>query len=60
MDSSNPLLIQTKRTKQEFRRSIRIAVTKLRECEKETIMEAKSNYIEMFHKLIQRNRKKGN
>ena len=37
MDPSNPLLIQKKRTKQEFRRSIRIAVAKLRECEKETI-----------------------
>jgi hypothetical protein len=37
MDPSNPLLIQKKRTKQEFRRSIRIAVPKLRVCEKETI-----------------------
>jgi hypothetical protein len=65
MDPSNPLLIQKKRTKQDFRRSIRIAVAKLRECENETIMEAISNNMEMFgpqmfHKLrIQRNRKKG-
>ena len=60
MDPSNPLLIQKKRTKQDFRRSIRIAVAKLCECEKETIMESRSNNMEMFHKLIQRNRKKGN
>jgi hypothetical protein len=60
MDPSNPLLIQKKRTKQELKRSIRIAVAKLRECEKEAIMEATSNNMEMFHKLIQRNRKKGN
>ena len=45
MDPSNPLLIQKKRTKQEFRRSIRIAIAKLRVCEKETIMEAaRSNF----------------
>ena len=60
MDPLNHLLIQKKRTKQEFKRSIRIAEAKLRECEKETIMEARSNNMEMFHKLIQRNRKKGN
>jgi hypothetical protein len=60
MNLSNPLLIQKKRTKQEFRRSIRIAVAKLHGCEKEAIMEARSNNMEMFHKLIQRNRKKGN
>jgi hypothetical protein len=60
MDPSNPLLIQKKRTKQDFRRSIRIAVAKLCECEKETIMESRSNNMEMFHKLIQRNRTKRN
>ena len=53
------LLIQKKQAKREFRRTIRMEVARQREEQKENIMEARSNNMELFHKLIQSNRKRG-
>jgi hypothetical protein len=43
----------------EFRWAVRIEVVRQKEIEKVNIMEARSNNMELFHKLIQNNRKKG-
>jgi hypothetical protein len=48
-----------KHNKKEFRRAVRIEVARQKKIEKVNIMEAQSNNMELFHKLIQKNRKKG-
>jgi hypothetical protein len=58
-DPTNHLLLQKKHTKKEFRRTVRIEVARQKEIEKVYIMEARSNNMELFHKLIQKNRRKG-
>ncbi|VDI43780.1 Hypothetical predicted protein [Mytilus galloprovincialis] len=45
--------------KKEFRKAVRIAVARQLEAEKESIMEARSNNMEVFHKLVQKNRREG-
>ena len=58
-DPTNHLLLQKKHNKKEFRRAVRIEVARQKEIEKVNIMEARSNNMELFQKLIQKNRKKG-
>ena len=55
-DPTNHLLLQKKHSKREFRRAVRIKVARQKEIEKVNIMEARSNIMELFHKLIQKNR----
>jgi UV DNA damage repair endonuclease len=57
-DPTNHLLLQKKQNKKEFRWAVRIEVARQKEIEKVNIMEARSNIMELFHKLIQKNRKK--
>jgi hypothetical protein len=57
-DRTNHLLLQKKKNKKEFHRAVRIEVARQKEIEKVNIMEARSNNMELFHKLIQKNRKK--
>jgi hypothetical protein len=58
-DPTNHLLLQKKQNKKEFRWAVRIEVARQKEIEKVNIMEARSNNMELFHKLIQKNRNKG-
>jgi hypothetical protein len=46
--------------KKEFRRAVRIELAKLRNEEKENILETRTKDTKMFHKLVRKNRRQGN
>ncbi|CAC5409622.1 unnamed protein product [Mytilus coruscus] len=59
-NKSNVMLQEKNQTKKDFRRSIRIVITKIRDKDKETIPEIRVKDTKMFHKLVRNNRTKGN
>jgi hypothetical protein len=48
-----------KQAKKEFRRTVRIEIAKLRNKEKENILETRTKDTKMFHKLVRTNRRQG-
>ncbi|CAG2197359.1 unnamed protein product [Mytilus edulis] len=59
-NKSNIMLQEKNQTKKDFRRSVRIEIAKIRDKEKETILETRVKDTKMFHQLVRNNRKKGN
>ncbi|CAC5360196.1 unnamed protein product [Mytilus coruscus] len=59
-NKSNVMLQEKNQTKKDFRRSIRIEIAKIRNKEKETVLETRVKDTKMIHKLVRNNRKKGN
>jgi hypothetical protein len=49
-----------KQPKKEFRRAVRIELAKLRNEEKENILETRTKDTKMFHRLVRKNRRQGN
>jgi hypothetical protein len=48
-----------KQAKKEFRRTVRIEIAKLRNKEKENILETRTKDTKMFYKLVRTNRRQG-
>ena len=49
---NNIMLREKKQPKKEFRRAVRIELAKLRNEEKENILETRTKDTKMFHKLV--------
>ena len=58
-DLDNVLFLEKRRTKQLFRKSVRVEIAKRREDEKELIMETRTRNMKLFHRLVRNTRKKG-
>ena len=54
------MLREKKQAKKEFRRAVRIGLAKLRNEERENILETRTKDTKMFHKLVRKNRRQGN
>ena len=54
------MLREKRQAKKEFRRTMRIEIAKLRNKEKENILETRTKDTKMFHKLVRTNRRQGN
>ena len=54
------MLREKKQPKKEFRRAVRIELAKLRNEEKENILETRTKDTKMFHRLVRKNRRQGN
>ena len=53
------MLREKRQAKKEFRRTMRIEIAKLRNKEKENILETRTKDTKMFHKLVRTNRRQG-
>jgi hypothetical protein len=60
MDINSIIYKEKKESKKEFRRCIRVELAKQRDEEKAIIMETKTKDMQLFHKLVRNNSKKGN
>jgi hypothetical protein len=54
------MLREKKQAKKEFRRAVRIEIAKLRNEEKDNILETRTKDTKMFHRLVRKNRSRGN
>jgi uncharacterized protein YqeY len=59
MDINSIICKEKKESKKEFRRCNRVELAKQRDEEKELIMKTKTKDMQLFHKLVNYNRKKG-
>ncbi|CAG2245612.1 unnamed protein product [Mytilus edulis] len=55
-DLDNVLFLEKRRTKQLFRKSVRVEIAKRREDEKELIMETRTRNMKLFHRLVRNTR----
>ncbi|CAG2232072.1 unnamed protein product [Mytilus edulis] len=58
-DLYNVLFLEKRRTKQQFRKTVRVEIAKRREDEKELIMETRTRNMKLFHRLVRNTHKKG-
>jgi hypothetical protein len=54
------MLREKKQAEKKFRRAVRIELVKLRNEERENILETRTKGTKMFHKLVRKNRRQGN
>ncbi|VDI66187.1 Hypothetical predicted protein [Mytilus galloprovincialis] len=58
-DLDNVLFLEKRRTKQLFRKTVRVEIANRREDEKELIMETRTRNMKLFNRLVRNTRKKG-